>query len=116
MENVTQLNNLDEWESLKKEAEEKCELILLKVSPVCSISHSVENLFDKWYSEISENQKLKCAKVDVVNARPLSRHIADELSVFHQSPQIIWLDEKGKVKWSESHYSITRDELEAHLS
>lgn len=52
--------------------------------------------------------------VDVVNSRPVSNTIADELNVHHESPQIILLH-KGKVVWHDSHGEIKGEAIQSAL-
>ncbi len=115
MKKIMRLIDSREWEQLKK-VNEDAELIIFKYSPICSISASVENDFDEWFARIADEQSVECAKVNVIESRPLSRQIADELSINHQSPQVIWLNKGGGVKWSASHYDINASSLEAHRS
>ncbi|MEQ8523373.1 bacillithiol system redox-active protein YtxJ [Gracilimonas sp.] len=46
--------------------------------------------------------------VDVIGQRPLSMHIADELGIRHESPQLFVIKE-GKVTWHGSHNQIIAD-------
>ena len=54
-------------------------------------------------------------EIDVVNQRPLSRHIAALLGVRHESPQVIILL-SGRPVWDASHYRVTADALGSHLA
>ena len=76
----------------------------------------VEKKFDSWLNNLEEDVKLDVVKVDVINSRSLSQSLANEFNVRHESPQVIWLDKKGNVKWDISHYSITKGALEEKLS
>jgi len=111
MKSLKNIISLEEWENEKRSALPSNELVVFKYSPICSISSSVESEFDSWYNKLPEEAKVSCIKIDVIDARPLSRHIAGELDVMHQSPQLIWVSGEGKVKWHESHYSITASKL-----
>jgi bacillithiol system protein YtxJ len=115
MNSIVKLKTLEEWEELKKDLTEKTELIIFKYSPICGISTSVEDDFNAWYLNLSEDVKIKCAKVDVISARHVSQLIAKELEIQHQSPQLIWLNKDAKVKWSASHYDINKAQLSAQL-
>jgi len=53
--------------------------------------------------------------VDVIRDQPLSREIASDLQVRHESPQVI-LVKAGVAQWHASHYDVTREELEEQLS
>ena len=116
MKKIIELNEIKDWEEFKQNNKENCETILFKFSPVCSISNSVENMFDRWFANVPEEININCLKVDVINSRPVSRKIAADLDVLHQSPQIIWLTQNARVKWSESHYLITESALDANLT
>lgn len=111
MKSLKNIGKLEEWESEKRNAFPSNEIVIFKYSPICSISSSVEEDFDSWYRDLPDAAKLNCIKIDVIDARPLSRHIAEELDVMHQSPQLIWLSGDKKVKWHDSHYSITASKL-----
>jgi len=111
-----EIKNISEWEKLKNDSTENSELIIFKYSPICGISSSVEKDFNSWFLNLNDKVKIKCAKIDVISARPLSQHIAKELAVEHQSPQLIWLNKESKVKWSASHYDIDKSQLSAQLS
>ncbi len=111
MKSLKNISTVEEWESEKRNAFPEKELVIFKYSPICSISSSVEVEFDAWYNKLPEDSHLECVKIDVINARPLSRHISEELDVMHQSPQLIWLTKDNKVKWHESHYGISASKL-----
>ena len=111
MKSLKNINTIEQWESEKKNAFPSNELVIFKYSPICPISSSVEYDFDSWYKKLPESSNINCIKIDVIDARQLSRQIAGELDVTHQSPQLIWLSGDGKVKWHESHYSITSSKL-----
>ncbi len=48
--------------------------------------------------------------VDVVADRPTSLQLAEELGVYHESPQAIVLAQ-GKVQYHESHLGITYEAI-----
>ncbi len=112
---ITEIEKIEEWESLKNKTTGSSEIIIFKYSPVCGISDSVEYDFSEWFSSLSENTPVRCVKINVIDSRPLSQHIAGELQVKHQSPQLIWLAKDGSVKWHASHYDITPAKLTALL-
>jgi len=53
-------------------------------------------------------------QIDVVAQRPLSKAIADRLSVKHASPQAI-LVQSGEATWHASHFGISADALQEAL-
>jgi len=103
------MRDVEEWEALRKEAPEQ-EIIIFKFSPTCPVSHTVEREFDNWFKRQSDRH-LRCIKIDVIRARPLSQHLAREFGIRHESPQVLWLDAEGQVKWSGSHHQITSQGL-----
>ena len=109
------LTNLEEWNKLKPFTKSK-ETIIFKFSPTCPISFMAEKKFDSWLSNINNNLEIDVYKVDVINSKALSQTIADEFNIRHESPQLIWLDKKGRVKWNASHYSITKGALDEKLT
>jgi bacillithiol system protein YtxJ len=102
-----------DWQQLKEN--HSSETLIFKYSPMCGVSFNVERKFNNWLENLPEDKNLTCAKVNVITARALSREIAAELNITHESPQLIWLDEEGKVKWHASHYDINEDELNSNL-
>lgn len=96
-------------------ASSKCGVLVFKFSPRCPISRRVERAFDAWYAQLPEETDLLCVKVDVVNAKPLSQHLAQALNIRHESPQAIWLNHDQRVVWHDSHNAITSDALDTQL-
>ncbi len=115
MKDIKRLKNIEQWEELRKNLSPSDELLIFKYSPVCSISSMVEEDFNLWYSKLPEESKLQCVKIDVVDARDVSKKIEADLKVQHQSPQVIWIKGNSNVKWSASHFDITTEELKSHL-
>lgn len=90
-------------------------VIIFKYSPACSISYYVEKSFDEWFENLPEETKLVAVKINVIESRGLSREIASEFNIRHESPQAIWLGGDGNVKWQASHSSINSGELNSLL-
>jgi len=113
-EDIT-LSTLEQWEELKKEVSSQSELLIFKYSPVCPISAMVEGDLNSWLSSLPEDYKLKCARLNVVEARDVSLKIASDLNIKHESPQAIWLTGDLQVKWRASHYDINKNKLKANM-
>ncbi len=109
------LNTMADWETAARQIP-KQGLLLLKFSPRCPISRSVERDVDEWFAKLSDERAPRYVKVDVVNARELSQQLAQLLSVAHQSPQAIWLNAENAVIWNATHYSIASSALNNLLS
>jgi monothiol bacilliredoxin len=116
MDDILELKNIKDWKKFKKKLSDGCESIIFKFSPICPISESVGTDFFEWYNGLPEDKKIKCVRINVIDSGDVSRKIAHDLYIMHQSPQIIWLDENGKVKWEASHSDINKKSLSEHLS
>lgn len=89
-------------------------VIVLKHSTRCPISSEALKQFEA-YLDDAPNENAEYALVKVIEARPVSNAIAEELNVEHQSPQAILI--KGREsRWTASHWSITKAKLQEALS
>ena len=59
-----------------------------------------------------ENAPVRVLLVKVIEARPLSLRMAEELGIAHASPQAI-LVRDGRAVWHASHFAITAAALAA---
>jgi len=109
------IGNIEEWESFYASNNSK-DKIIFKFSPICPISFMDEKKFDSWVKNLNNAKEIEVAKVDVINSRSLSQLIEKQTNIRHESPQVIWLDKKGKVKWDANHYSITKGALDEQLT
>ena len=107
---VKKIRSLDDWEKFKQLTADGYELILFKYSPFCPTSNYIEHEFDEWCKNINGSE-LKVAKINVVRSRAVNSEIARELNITHESPQLIWLDKEGNIKWHASHYDVDEEEL-----
>ena len=105
-----------DWKEFKDKASLGNQLIIFKFSPLCGTSLYAEKVFEKWASGLKESVKIKLSKINVVSARQLSRQIATEVNVIHESPQLIWLNTDLSVKWNASHHEINKEKLDKNLS
>ena len=109
------IGNIEELESFYASNNSK-DKIIFKFSPICPISFMAEKKFDSWVKNLNNAKEIEVAKVDVINSRSLSQLIEKQTNIRHESPQVIWLDKKGKVKWDANHYSITKGALDEQLT
>lgn len=108
---MIQITTPEDWSALKLRCqEEKKDLFLAKLSPACPVSHMGEAVLDKWLPNHPQESFI-AARIDVIRARNLSRSIAEEVGVKHESPQVLLLDSEGQAKWDIDHFAITEDEL-----
>jgi len=101
------LSKTEEFQHLLDSSEDGAKLIL-KTSPICSISSFVEMNLKSGLDPA--HLPLDIFQVDVVNNRPLSQEIEQTLNLVHASPQII-LVYKSKVLWHTSHGGITAEAI-----
>ncbi len=79
-------------------------VVLFKHSITCGISAGVKySLESSW--DFSK-EELTLYYLDLLNFRPISNKIAEDLGVTHQSPQVILL-KKGMVAYATSHHQIS---------
>ena len=112
MANWKEITTLEEWEQLKANSAEK-QTVILKHSTRCPVSTSALEEYDS-YLNASPNSDTDYYLVKVIEARPASNQIADDLKVTHASPQII-LFKDGKSVWNTSHWSVTKKHIAAVL-
>ncbi len=115
MKSVISLSDFSRWEELKRESVNNKEIIIFKFSTRCGLSFDVEQTITEWYNNI-EKENIVLAKIDVISARQLSNHLADEFNIKHESPQAIWLDKDQSVKWYGSHFKVSKKNLSQNLS
>lgn len=83
--------------------------VIYKHSPICPVSWSAKREVTRF---IEQNSETRVYVVNVVQDRALSRQLADDLSVRHESPQAI-LMQNGHATKHASHHEITAQLLEA---
>ncbi len=93
-------------EILNQSSEYPC--LIFKHSTRCSISSMAKMRLESSWD--FETQALKAYYLDLIAHRDISSHIAEQLQVHHESPQII-LIEKGEVVLDASHLDCTVDEI-----
>lgn len=90
--------------------DESCQrkIILFKHSTTCPIS---ERAWQEVQAFIKENtDDVLVVMIKVIESRPVSNQIANDLEVKHQSPQVLLLSNR-KVLWHVSHQSVTRNKI-----
>jgi len=92
------------------------QVVIFKYSPVCPVSYFVEKSFNEWFNNLPDDTKLIAVKINVIDSRPLSREVSEEFNIRHESPQAIWLNENGEVKWQASHSRIREKDLTGQLN
>ncbi len=92
-------------------ASNECPVLILKHSTRCPISARAYQAYETFVREGGAGP-VPCYLVKVIENREVSLWLAEHLAVEHHSPQAI-LIRAGKPVWVSTHYSITRDSLQA---
>ncbi|TYP76523.1 bacillithiol system protein YtxJ [Paenibacillus methanolicus] len=61
------------------------------------------------------NREVDYVLVKVIESRPVSNRIAEDLGVKHESPQIIYVKDRAKY-WTASHSAVTSAHMAAVLN
>ncbi|WP_235288072.1 bacillithiol system redox-active protein YtxJ [Paenibacillus tarimensis] len=107
-----EITTLDEWEQLKQQSAER-QVLLLKHSTRCPVSTSALEEYESYLAG-NPNANTDYYLVKVIESRPVSNQVAEDLGVTHASPQII-LFKDGKSVWNTSHWSVTNKHITAVL-
>jgi bacillithiol system protein YtxJ len=113
MSNLIELTTADDWENVKNSSSDK-PVFVFKHSTTCPISARAWKEYNSTLDELTE-QGIQTAFVKVIESRPVSNQIAQELDVVHQSPQVILIKDQKPV-WNTSHGNITKDALLNQIS
>lgn len=103
-----QLNRVEQLENIKAESF-KNPVLLFKHSTTCSISAMAKNRMERNYDQ-SKVGDLKPYYLDLLSYRDISKKIAEEFSVEHESPQAIVVS-NGEAIYDASHYDISFAEI-----
>jgi bacillithiol system protein YtxJ len=85
--------------------------VVYKHSPICPTSGIA---YEEMRSLRRLQQDVPVYLIDVINARPLSRYIAERVGVVHQSPQAIIL-RAGVPAWHGSHFDLRAETMARKL-
>lgn len=98
-----QLTRFSDWEDALNKSRQGAGLVLFKHSPACGISAMARSRLASaaWLS----NPDIYYVWVDVIHDRELSKEIAAQTGVRHESPQLLWF-KKGEVIGNASHFNV----------
>lgn len=112
MAGIQQLMTVEQWDDALKRSSDK-PLLIFKHSTSCSVSAGAhEELMH--YIEDAATAPVDFAIVHVIEERPVSNAIAEQLGIKHASPQAI-LVKDGQPVWDTSHWHITYSFLSEKL-
>ena len=103
--NWKNLQNENDLAALKERSIEIPQVIF-KHSTRCSISSMAKNRLER----AAPAQNVEFNFLDLIKHRELSQKIADDFSVEHESPQILFI-KNGECVYDESHSGISMDEI-----
>lgn len=84
-------------------------VLIFKHSTACPISSEAFRHVAK-YTESADESDPEVYMVKVIEDRPVSNQIADELALQHRSPQLILVKDRAMI-WSSSHYGINENAI-----
>ena len=87
-------------------------VVLFKHSTRCSISGMALKMLEMGWDSSLEG--VEAYYLDLLNHRDVSNSIAEQLSIEHQSPQLLVLHQ-GKVLGISNHSDISAEEVKKHL-
>ncbi|WP_080779149.1 bacillithiol system redox-active protein YtxJ [Chryseobacterium phocaeense] len=98
--------NIESEEDLNKAIESSYQhrIAIFKHSTRCFISKTVLNNFEKEIDNLDE--KMDLYYLDLLEHRPISNKISEDLGIRHESPQLIIIED-GRVINSASHEDIS---------
>ena len=107
-----EITTIEEWDNAFQHSGER-PVVLLKHSTTCPVSANAHEEFNNYLSA-NPKDDVDYLLVKVIESRPVSNKIAEDTGVKHESPQIIYIDNKAKV-WTASHWSVTKAHISAVL-
>lgn len=112
MATYREITTEEEWVQALETSGEK-PLLVLKHSTSCPVSSAALEEYEA-YLQDKPAANVDFALVKVIESRPVSNKIAEDLDVKHESPQIILVKDKAKY-WAASHWSVTKRHIQAVL-
>jgi len=112
MATYSEISSLEQWNDAFAASVER-PLVVFKHSTTCPVSSNALSEFDQ-YLRNNEASNVDFVLVKVIESRPVSNRIAEDIGLKHESPQIMLVKNKEKV-WSASHWSITNEHITAVL-
>lgn len=108
---IQHITTEEQWKQLFVATEQQ-PLLLLKHSTRCPVSTAALEEFEAY--ERDGRTDLVYAIVLVVEHRPISLQIAEDIGLKHESPQILFIEKQEKV-WSANHWAVTKRHMKAVL-
>lgn len=107
-----EIHTLEQWQEALAGSDRQ-PFVILKHSTACPVSANALSEYES-YLQKQPQENMEYLMVKVIESRPVSNKITEDLQVKHASPQIIYV-EKSHPVWNASHWSITAAHLKAVL-
>lgn len=98
---------IQDFEEILKESFQR-KIIIFKHSTTCPISARAWQEVQDFIKNSSE--EILVVMIKVIESRPVSNQVADNLRIVHQSPQVLLLS-NGQVLWHASHQVVTQNNI-----
>lgn len=102
------LTRLDELDACLADSTAR-PVLIFKHSTACPISAEAYRRVSN-YEHTKTNEDPEVYMVKVIEDRPVSNQIAEQLAIQHKSPQLILVRERAAC-WSSSHYGINEQAI-----
>lgn len=109
MPELKKLQNVDEIDPLIEKSHE-APVLIFKHSLTCPISTMAFQELERYLAGRPEDDAVVHTLIEIQNARPVSKAVAERTGVRHESPQALLL-KGGEVVWHGSHSGIRHDTL-----
>lgn len=107
-----EITTLEEWQQAKEGSANR-PVVILKHSTACPVSASALEEYEEYLGK-EPNPNIDYLLVKVIESRPVSNQIAEDLGIKHASPQIIYF-KNGEPIWNASHWAVTAKHMRAVL-
>ncbi|WP_219837555.1 bacillithiol system redox-active protein YtxJ [Paenibacillus sp. R14(2021)] len=114
MSEYKEIQTLEEWNAALEGSSTR-PLVVFKHSTTCPVSANAYHEFTSYLNSPDASDENDYVLVKVIESRPVSNQIAEDISVKHESPQIILIKDKAKY-WTSSHWSITQAHMKAVMN
>ncbi|MFD2670279.1 bacillithiol system redox-active protein YtxJ [Marinicrinis sediminis] len=111
MANWREITTVDQWKDVLDSSAQK-PVLLFKHSTTCPVSANGLREYEDYLSK--DNEGVDYVLVKVIESRPVSNQIAEDMKVKHESPQVMLIKNKFP-EWNASHWSITNEHISAVL-
>jgi len=110
---VEELRRTEDWEACLQASEEG-PLFVFKHSTACPVSAAAHQRVARYLAEPAEGDA-PVRLVRVIESRPVSNAIAEDLGVRHQSPQVLLLHQRRSL-WDASHGGVNETAMRQALA